>query len=135
MPSEVRIDLISYDPMDDEFALYLLEDGPWPQKGSAWKKCLSRIQSRVFDAIDTAVDGHLASRYPDSSGKKVRVQVDSPQRLPLEVSDLIARIREHIAKDNVYKAAIARSPFIKGLRITTGHEMGRFGGLRKSVPQ
>jgi hypothetical protein len=129
MPSEIKIDLISYDPNDDEFVLYLVEDGPWPNNSSAWKTCLSRIQSRVFDAIDVAVDGYLASRYPDSSGKKVRVQVDSPQSLPLELSDLITNIREYVAKDDVYKGAIARSPFIKALRITTGHEMGRFGGL------
>src|SRR4051812_28130692 len=127
MPSEARIDLISYDPKHDEFVLYLVEDGPWPQDASAWKMCLSRIQSRVFDAIDTALDGHLASRYPDSCGKKVRVQVDSPQTLPLQLSDLISKIREYVGKDNVYRAATARSPYIKGLRITTGHEMGRFG--------
>src|ERR1041385_3038487 len=110
MSSEVKIDLISYDPANDEFVLYLVEDGPWPENHAAWKTCLLRIQNRVFDAIDVAVDGNLASRYPDSLGKRIRVQVDSPQGVPRELSDLISKVREHIEKDIVYKAAIAQSP-------------------------
>jgi hypothetical protein len=73
MPS-ATIDLITETHETGEFALILVEDGPWPIKGPDWKECLSRIQNRIYDAIDIAIDGHLAARYPDSKGRRVRVQ-------------------------------------------------------------
>jgi hypothetical protein len=126
MPS-VTIDLITQDQASGEFVLILVEDGPWPGQDCGWKECLSRIQGRVFDAIDVAVDGHLAAKYPDSLGKKVRVQLDSPSGSPQRVAELVRKIRRHLTEDGgQYRTAIDKSQFIAGLSVAMGHERNPF---------
>jgi hypothetical protein len=120
------IDLITETPETGEFALILVEDGPWPESDADWNECLSRIQSRIYGAVDIAIDGHLAAKYPDSKGRAVRVQVDSPNGLPSALAKLVAKMKVHFEADGEYKNAITQSPFIQGLRITTGHDMGCF---------
>jgi len=106
--------------------VYLVEDGPWPTEDYGWKECLSRIEGRIFDAIDAVVDGQVAEKYPESLGKKIRVQIDSPSGLPLALANLVSKVREHLGKENEYHSAIEQSRFVRSLRISTGHEMGRF---------
>jgi hypothetical protein len=125
MPT-AKIDLITETPDTGEFALILVEDGPWPSEETGWRECLSRIQHRIYDAIDIAVDGHLAAKYPESKGRSVRVQIDSPSGLPPSLEKLVVNMREHIEADADYSSAVKKSQFIDGLRIVTGHEMGRF---------
>src|SRR5258707_14932136 len=97
MPS-VKIDLVTQDHDADEFVLILVEDGPWPVESAHWGERLSRIQTRIFEAIDVAVDGHLAAKYPDSKGKIVRVQIDSPGGAPPRLMDLVSKIKERLAE-------------------------------------
>lgn len=121
--SSATIDLITETPETGEFALILIESGPWPDKDSDWSEYLSRIQKRIYDAIDIAIDGHLAAKYPDSKGRSVRIQIDSPNGLPTALANLVVKMREHIEKDNDYGRAIRQSQFIQGLRIITEHEL------------
>lgn len=65
---------------------------PQPSTNSDWNACLARIQNRIYDAIDVAVDGHLVVKYPDAKGKKVRVQIDSPSGAPDRLIRLISRL-------------------------------------------
>ena len=128
--SRVTIDTVTYDPTHDEYVLYLVEDGPWPTDDKSWDEMLAQIQTRVFDAIDVAVDGHLQTQYPDSVGKPVRIQVDSPHGMPEYLRDLVSRIRDHLGSDSQYREAITSSRYAKGIRIVTGEEMGRFTAAR-----
>jgi len=106
----------------------LVEDGPWPENDTDWARCLSRIQSRIYDAVDVTIDGHLAAKYPDSKGRAVRIQIDSPNGLPSALAKLVTKMKVHFETDSEYSNAIKQSPFIRSLRITTGHEMGSFKG-------
>ena len=124
--ASATIDLITETSETGEFALILVEDGPWPEDDTEWTRCLSRIQSRIYDAVDVAIDGHLAAKYPDSKGRAVRVQIDSPNGLPSALAKLVAKMKAHFETDGEYSNAIRQSPFFQGLRITTGHEMGCF---------
>lgn len=126
MNTRVIIDTITYDAIHDEYVLYLVEDGPWPTDDSGWNQCLTRIQNRIFDAFDIAVDGHLHKTFPDSLGKAVRIQIDSPHGSPKQLSDLISKVKQFIDTSKEYSKAIGSSQYIHGLRITTGAEMGRF---------
>jgi hypothetical protein len=51
------------------------------------------------------------------------VQIDSPSGLPPALAMLVAKMRNHFEADNEYGKAISKSPFIQGLRVTTGHEI------------
>lgn len=126
MNTRVTIDTITYDSTHDEYTLYLVEDGPWPTDELGWNQCLTRIQNRIFDAFDIAVDGHLHKTFPDSLGKSIRIQIDSPHGTPKKLSDLISQIKRFIDTSEEYSKAIESSSYIQSLRITTGAEMGRF---------
>jgi hypothetical protein len=123
---KITLDTVTWDPANEEFVLYLVEDGPWPETGREWVKCLDRIQDRIMDAIDLAVNGHLLKKFPDSAGKRVRIQIDSPHGVPAQVAALTARLRAYVERNDEYRDAVARSAHIEGLRLVTGHEMGRF---------
>jgi hypothetical protein len=126
MKTETTLDLVTYDPKSDEFVLYLVEDGPWPSSDPEWRECLKRIQERIFDAVNAAVDGGVAKKFPDSKGKPVRVQLDAPHGTPARVEEMIAAVRRFLADDEEYRKAIAESPYVKAVRVVTGKELGRF---------
>lgn len=126
MTTPVTIDLITEDHKNGEWVLYLVEDGPWPTVDSEWRSYLMRIQQRVLAAVDIAVDGHLAAKYPDSQGCEVRIQVDSPSGSPKRLDELIEALKRFLGSDPVYSKAIEDSGNIRGLRVVTGREMGRF---------
>ena len=128
MSQSVNIDHITYDPVNDEFALYLVEDGPWPVGHVEMETCLKTIQDRVLASVDVAIDGELARKYPDSVGKTVRVQVDSPSGAPKSLCELVHHIEDYIHSAADYSKAISGSPYVAGIRVVTGKDLGRFAG-------
>jgi len=72
---EVKVDLVTEHPETGVFAIILVETGPWPS--GAEEREVRRIQDRLYDCVDLAVDGHLAAKYPDSRGRSVRIQLDT----------------------------------------------------------
>lgn len=128
MPPEMQVtfDLITEDPGSGEFVLYLVEDGPWPTSDQDWSVRLRSIQDRVYSAADVAIDGLLAGKYPESSGRPVRIQIDSPGGCPSKLEALIEAMRTVFREDPGYLVAIKDSQHIAGLRVVTGKEMGRF---------
>jgi len=123
---QVRIDLITQDSVNDEFVLYLVEDAPWPASSPDWDQRLSTMQDRILSAVDAAVDGHLANKYPASSGKAIRIQVDSPNGCPEQVARLVAAVADFVSNDKGYASAVVGSAHVRCLRIVTGKDMGRF---------
>jgi len=123
----VTIDIVTQDPVNDEVVMYLVDDGPWPDDDAGWIERLRPIQEWLYGAADAAIDGHLAARYPDMRGKKVRIQVDSPSGCPPQLESLVQRFQQALAESHDYREAVLRSEFISGLRVVTGHQMGRFG--------
>lgn len=120
------IDLVTEDPVNDEVVLYLVEEGPWMEE--SLQERLRSIQARIYDAIDVVVDGHLATKFPELSGRNVRIQLDCHDQPPREIEDLIARFDELISTSDEYRSEIANSDFISGLRILSRSQMGRDQG-------
>lgn len=135
MNPTVRPDFVSFDEPRQEYVLYFVEDGPWPNRSESWRGLLTALQGRILDAVDAALDGGLAQAYPESIGQLVRIQVDSPSGEPQQVRELVNLVRQYLYEDPSYRAAIAGSAFVKGIRIVTGHELGRFQQAEGPVPR
>jgi hypothetical protein len=118
--------MVTEDPSTGEFVVYFIEDGPWPDGSADFAATLHRIQDIVFDCADAAIDGGIAKVYPDSVGKKVRIQVDSPSGCPDRLFQLVKNADHYLAASESYSAAISKSKFISGIRVVTGHMLGRF---------
>ncbi|MEN6505041.1 MAG: hypothetical protein ABFD92_10905 [Planctomycetaceae bacterium] len=125
----MKLDLITLDDANGEIVLYLVEDGPWPDDEREVSACASRIQERIFGALDVAVDGHLAKKYPEMKSDRIRIQVDSPHGAPTWLSELIDQIGRCFEQNQECRDAIKNSPYVRALRIVTGHQMRRFKGI------
>jgi hypothetical protein len=121
MPTLV-VDLIVDDPVNDEFVLCLVETGPWIEPMNAR---LKKLQDRLYDSFDAIADGYVSEKYPQSRGRKIRLQVDSHDAPPESVLELVRNFSRHLQNDAEYREAIHSSPFVEFLRVVNGVDMGR----------
>ncbi|HYG67039.1 MAG TPA: hypothetical protein VD838_05245 [Anaeromyxobacteraceae bacterium] len=126
--SEVCVDFVTFDEANDEWAVYVVEDPPWPKDEEGWKARLSALQDRVLDIADAAIDGGVSARFPESRGRRVRIQVDSPTGTPERLQSFVEKLQRYLATDPTSSRAVQASSHVEGLRVLTGRQMGRFGG-------
>ena len=77
-----------------------------PPKGMAAER-LREVQAKLYNAVDSILDGDVAKQFPGSEGKKIVVQLDCrglPQAEVKRFSDAIFQIPR-------YRNALAKSPF------------------------
>jgi len=109
MPHKATIDLVTYDPKRDAYVLGVVETGD----GSAG--CLGRLQERLYDYVDIAVDGHLAQQYPESRGKSVVIRLDCYDSPREACEQFFSRFAEHIHSSGEIQAAIRKHGHIKDI--------------------
>src|SRR5262245_12136420 len=126
MTRKVTIDLITVDHINREYVLYLVEDGPWDDEELEAR--LQTLQDRVYDAVAAAIDGHLASKYPESKGTHIRIQVDCHGDVPQDVEELVSALHEFVQDHPEYQRDIQAKGFVSGIRIVTRRQMGRGDG-------
>jgi hypothetical protein len=107
----VTVDALAKDP-DGSFLLCFAEEGPWE---SDEVTRLRAIQNTLYDYFDVAVDGHLAERYPETSGKRIVIRVDTYGTPPGTVADFVAKFAEHIASSGEHQEAIRSSPHVASI--------------------
>ncbi len=129
MSKKLVIDLITRDPKSGEYALYLVEDGPWPteEDHDAWDQALRRIQDRIYDLVESALDGRVAQLYPQTQSQRLGIQVDSPHGCPDGLGQLVRRMDEHTRESPEFASDVGEGKPVAALRIVTGHEIGRWG--------
>jgi hypothetical protein len=125
MPT-ITFDLVTDDPKNDEFVVYLVEGGPW---NDALNERLRRLQGRLYDAFDAVVDGALASEYPESKGRRIRIQIDCHKSPPETVLNLVRKFANFIHNSDEYQNAIKKSSFVEDVRVVNGADFGRHLGL------
>jgi hypothetical protein len=109
----VVIDFVAEGERPDEWRMVLVEEGPWRDNV---QDQLRRVQARLYDAIDAALDGQLANKFPQTRGKKVVVQLDAYNVPGPELAEFFARFSDGALSAPDYKAALARNEFVEGLR-------------------
>jgi hypothetical protein len=70
--SSNTVDLITYDPKADEYALIMVETRGWD--GSDER--LQQISKKVENYLSFAVNGQMTTLYPESLGRRIRIQLD-----------------------------------------------------------
>lgn len=115
MTNQVKIDLIAYNSKDEEYKLILVEEGPWQK--STFEDRLRKIQDRIYNSVDAAIDGILMQKYPDSKGKKVCVQVDCYESPSDLVKQLVKGLDKYFSGSDEYQDALKRNKNISSFRI------------------
>ena len=113
MSSNVKIDLITHDSKRDAYVLVVVEQGPWEEATADAE--LRRLQDRLYDVVDVAVDGHFASQYPDSRGKTVVIRLDCYDTPQDEVERFFHLFAEHIHASAEVQSAIVNRQNVKEL--------------------
>lgn len=120
--ANITFDLITDDPKNDEFVVYLVEDGPW---SNDLHERLKNLQGRLYNAFDAVVDGALASKYPESKSRRVRIQVDCHNAPPRAVLDFVKKFGAFISHSDEYQKAIKESSFVTDIYVVNGSDLGR----------
>lgn len=66
------IDFIARTDDPGVWKIVLVEEGPWRDVTAE----LQRVQNRLYDCIDGALDGQLAAKFPEADGKTIILQLD-----------------------------------------------------------
>ena len=117
----VTFNLITEDPRSGELVVCLVENGPW---NDDLDDCLEKLQARLYDAFDMVVDGLLASKYPESMGQQIRIQVDCYDSPPEKVLSFVRKFSAFIHESKEYQTAIKESAFITDIRVVNGSDLG-----------
>jgi len=110
MPRKTKIDLVTYDPKRKAHILIAVEQGPWTDDTTAH---LQRLQDRLYDYVVIAVDGLLATKYPESFGKSVIIQLDCYDVPRIAVEQFFFSFSEHVHASKEIQAAIKHHGHIK----------------------
>jgi hypothetical protein len=110
----VKIDFITQDPNQNEFVLYLVEEGPW---SDSIDDRMKEIQERIYGAVDAILDGVVANKYPESRGKKIRIQVDGHDNPPSKVSNLAEHLNLFVQNSDEYQNDLKEKGFAENIRI------------------
>jgi hypothetical protein len=123
--ANITFNLITDDPKNNEFVVYLVESGPWSHDVG---ERLKKLQGRLYDAFDAVVDGALSSKYPESKGRRIRIQVDGYNSPPETVLNLVRKFAAFIHESQEYQNAIKESSFVTHIRVVNGSDFGRQPG-------
>jgi hypothetical protein len=106
------VDFVARQSAGGVWKLVLVEQGPWI--GSLTDN-LSRVQERLYDCIDIALDGKLAQRFPESKGKPLIVQLDCYDLPRSEVEEFFVEFSSGVLELDDYKKALDHSPFVESI--------------------
>lgn len=81
--------------------MVLVEQGPW-EIGDVDDN-LRRIQDRLYDYVETALDGHLTRRYPDAAGQPIWIRVDCYDTPDEPIRSFLARIESHLRASHEFR--------------------------------
>lgn len=115
----VTIDVLTYDPAGDRYKMILVEEGPWEAESS--HDNLQRLHDRLYDCVYAAVDGHLASRFPESRGKDIVIQLDCYDTPAADVTALFERLRDHVAASAQLQSDMSRLGHVRSLAFECNH--------------
>jgi hypothetical protein len=103
------VDFIAKDKDGGGWKMVLVEEGPW--QGPVEDQ-LRRIQKRLFGCIDAAVTGQLATKFPESKGSSVTIQLDCYNVPKPEVAHFFERFSQGALRLSPYKEEFENQSFV-----------------------
>ena len=108
--ADFTVNFIAKEPDNSGWRMVLVEEGPWVPHEI--QRNLRRIQERLYQCIDVALDGGLWRLYPDSYGKPLIVQLDGYDLPEVEVREFFGRFSAGALATEDYSPALQASPYV-----------------------
>lgn len=114
MPSsnEFIIDFIARGDSEQEWKLLLVEEGPWQDLDSE----LRRLQDRVYNCLEAALDGHVAEQFPGSIRSAIVIQLDGYDLPDEPVSAFWRRFSSQVLSIPDFAQAFASNEFVSDFK-------------------
>jgi hypothetical protein len=87
------IDVVAHDPDADEYLLVMVEDRPWGSEPEQAQQLRAKINTYVWFVLD----GGLQQHYPETTGQRIRLQVDCVSRPPQEICTIVDHASKQLA--------------------------------------
>lgn len=86
------IDLVTHDPVHDEYKLIMVEDRPW--EGAPEQ--LAQLREKINNYAIFVLDEGLLRSYPETAGHSLCIQLDCVSTPTAEVQELIDLASERL---------------------------------------
>jgi hypothetical protein len=110
--NHIVVDFVARGTSADEWRMVLVEQGPW--NGSIDDQ-LRRVQERLYGCVDAALEGQLAQQFPESTGKKIVIQLDCYDLPQYEISEFFGRFSSGVFAVPDYRDALEKSKFVEDI--------------------
>ena len=91
------LDAFAHDTRSDRLVLAMYESRPWLDDGAQ----LMQLQEKVNAYLSFILDGEMTDAFPQFAGKPVTIQLRSVHEPAEQSSDLIRRMREQLAFQDI----------------------------------
>jgi len=105
----VTVDFVTQLPQGG-WGIVLVEQGPWPHEQV--ESNLRRVQERLYNCIDAALDGKLAEQFPDSKGEAMVIRLDAYNLPEQELREFFTLFAESVPRLPDYAKALASNHFV-----------------------
>ena len=103
------VDFIVRGEADGNWKMVIVEEGPWT---GPLEVHLRRIQNRLYECLDAALDGQLAEKFPGSKGKRLTITLDCYNVPKVEVSAYFERFSKNVLNTHDYKNALQGNKYV-----------------------
>jgi len=108
------VDFVAKGETPNTWRMVLVEEGPWDEITNE----LRRLQNRLYDCVDAALDGQVYKKFPATKGKVMVIQLDG-YNLPREqVSEFFESFSKNVLKLEDYANSLEGNEFINGLEFS-----------------
>ncbi len=111
--STVTVDFVARGADANSWHLVLVEQGPWPAADVTSE--LRRVQDRLYGCLDAALDGKVAEKFPDSTGRRITIRLDAYDLPEVEVRDFFNAFASQVLKTPDYATALAGSQWVSAV--------------------
>jgi hypothetical protein len=106
---EVTIDFVARDQPHGGWALIFVEQGPWPEEQIHLK--LRDLQERLYTCLDAILDGDVTTKFPESRGLPLMIQVDAYDISNAALPEFFERFSTSALSAPDYASAMAEQRF------------------------
>lgn len=104
-----KVDFVAKGERPGEWRLILVEEGPWKD---GIDQNLRRVQGRLYNCIDAAIDGQITERFPASTPQRIVIELEC-FNVPREpVTDFFERFSSGVLETPDYQKALQQSRFV-----------------------
>lgn len=93
---QVTVDFVARDQAHGGWSLILIEEGPWDP--ATISDHLKRIQDRLYECLDAALDGAVTTQFPESRGKPLMIRLDAFNVPEAELRGFFDRFAREVPK-------------------------------------